>query len=40
MIAEVAGGQSAVDIINSLHTAAAIPPFTGGTAQQIKDQVV
>ena len=38
--AEVEGGQTAVNIINALHTAAGIPAFAGGTAQQIKDQVV
>jgi starch-binding outer membrane protein, SusD/RagB family len=40
IIAEVQGGQAAVDIINALHTAAGIPAFAGGTAQQIKDQIV
>jgi hypothetical protein len=37
--AEVEGGQTAVNIINSLRPA-GLPQFTGGTAQQIKDQIV
>jgi hypothetical protein len=40
IIAEIQGGQTAVNIINVLHTAAGIPPFAGGTAAQIKAQVV
>ncbi|MSR21904.1 MAG: RagB/SusD family nutrient uptake outer membrane protein [Gemmatimonadetes bacterium] len=40
IIAQVQGGQAAVDIINALHTAAGLPAFAGGTAQQIKDQIV
>jgi hypothetical protein len=40
IIAEVQGGQTAVDIINKLHTANGLPAFAGGTAQQIKDQIV
>jgi starch-binding outer membrane protein, SusD/RagB family len=42
IIAEVVGGQEAVDIINRLHTAAGIPAYsgTGQTAAQIKAQVI
>lgn len=40
IIAEVSGGQTAVNIINALHTANGLPAFAGGSAQQIKDQIV
>ena len=29
-----------MNIITQLHTAAGLPPYAGGTAQQIKDQIV
>jgi hypothetical protein len=42
IIAEVVGGTEAINIINTLHTAAAIPAYvgTGQTAAQIKAQVI
>lgn len=40
IIAEVEGGQTAVDAINTLHAAAGIPAFEGGTAEQIRAQVI
>ena len=40
IIAEVAGGQRAVDIINELHAAAGIPPFEGGSEAEIRAQVI
>jgi hypothetical protein len=40
IIAEAVGGQTAVDIINALHTAAGIPPFPGGTAAEIRNHVI
>ncbi len=40
IIAEVVGGQRAVDIINELHTAAGIPPFEGGSEAEIRAQVI
>lgn len=40
IIAEVVGGQEAVDIINALHDAAGLPDFAGGTAQEILDHVI
>jgi hypothetical protein len=39
IIAEVVGGQEAVSIINAIRPA-GLPQFTGGTAPQIKDQVI
>lgn len=39
IIAEVQGGQAAVDIINNLHAMAGLPPFTSSDATQIRDQV-
>lgn len=38
--AEVAGGQTAVDIINQLHTAAGIPPFQSTDAAAIREQII
>jgi hypothetical protein len=40
IIAEIQGGQSAVAVINALHTAAGLPAYAGGTATQIRDQLV
>jgi len=40
IIAEAAGGQTAVDAINELHAAANIPPFAGGTDAEIKAQII
>ncbi len=38
--AEVQGGQAAVDIINALHTRYGLDPYAGGTASEIRDQVI
>jgi hypothetical protein len=40
IIAEVEGGQTAVGVINALHTAANIPPFASTDAATIKAQVI
>lgn len=40
IIAEVRGGQAAVDIINQLHAAAGVPAFRGQSAEQIRSQVI
>jgi hypothetical protein len=40
IIAEVEGGQTAVNVINALHTAANIPPFAGTDAATIRAQVI
>ncbi|HEV2150163.1 MAG TPA: RagB/SusD family nutrient uptake outer membrane protein [Longimicrobiaceae bacterium] len=40
IIAEVQGGQTAVDIINAFHARAGLPAFAGGTAQEIRQQVI
>ena len=40
IIAEVEGGQVAVDIINDLHAAAGIPPFASADEQEIQEHVV
>lgn len=40
IIAEVSGGQTAVDIINNLHTAAGLPPYDPATDGPIADQVI
>jgi hypothetical protein len=40
IVAEVQGGQTAVDIINGFHTAAELDPFPGGTAAAIQAQVL
>lgn len=40
IIAEVEGGQTAVDIINSLHAAAGLPPFPGGTPEEIQAHII
>ena len=40
IIAEVAGGTTAVNIINALHTANGLPAFGGGTAAEIQDHVI
>jgi hypothetical protein len=40
IIAEVAGGQTAVDIINALHSAAGIPPFSSSDPAAIRAQVI
>lgn len=39
VIAEVEGGQTAVDIINELHTAAGIPPFTSADEAEIQAHI-
>lgn len=39
IVAEVQGGQTAVNIINALHTAAGLDPFPGGSEAQIQAQV-
>jgi starch-binding outer membrane protein, SusD/RagB family len=38
--AEVAGGQTAVGIINQLHTAAGIPPFQSNDPAAIREQII
>ena len=40
IIAEIQGGQNAVNIINTLHTAAGLPAFAGTDATAIKNQVI
>jgi len=40
MIAEAAGGQTAINIINSLHTRAGLPPFSASTEGEIQAQVI
>jgi starch-binding outer membrane protein, SusD/RagB family len=40
IIAEIDGGQTAVDIINALHTAAGLPPFASSDPTAILDQVI
>ena len=40
IIAEVEGGQTAVDIINRFHADAGLPPFGGGTEAEIRDHVL
>ena len=40
IIAEAAGGQRAVDIINELHAAAGIPAFEGGAEAEIRDHII
>ncbi len=40
IIAEVEGGQTAVDIINELHTVNGLPPFVGGSDQEIRDHII
>lgn len=40
IIAEVTGGQTAVDIINALHTAAGLPPFSSTDPTEIANQVL
>lgn len=40
IVAEVQGGQTAVDIINDLHSAAGLDPFAGGSAAEIQAQVI
>jgi hypothetical protein len=39
IIAEIQGGQTAVDIINALHTAAGLPAFSSTDPIAIRDQV-
>jgi hypothetical protein len=39
IIAEVQGGQTAVDIINALHSNAGLPPFSSTDPTEIRDQV-
>lgn len=38
--AEVAGGQTAVGIINQLHAAAGIPPFQSNDEEEIQQQII
>lgn len=40
MIAEIEGGQTAVDIINELHAAAGLPPFPGGSPADIRAHII
>ncbi len=40
IMAEAAGGQMAVDIINQLHTAAGLPMFEGGSDAEIRAQLI
>ena len=40
IMAEAAGGETAVSIINQLHEAAGLPPFTGGTDAEIRAHLV
>lgn len=40
IIAEIEGGQTAVDIINAFHAAAGLDPFGGGSAAEILDHVI
>jgi len=40
IVAEVQGGQTAVGIINALHSAAGLPPFNSTDPAQIQQQVV
>ena len=40
IIAEIAGGQTAVDIINALHSAAGLPPFSSTDPTEIANQVL
>lgn len=40
IVAEISGGQTAVDIINDLHTAAGLPPFNSSDPEAIRNQVI
>jgi hypothetical protein len=40
IIAEIDGGQAAVDIINALHTAVGLPPFNSTDPTEIMNQVI
>jgi hypothetical protein len=40
IIAEAEGGQTAVDIINELHTAAGLPPFDPATDGSVEDHLI
>ncbi len=40
IVAEISGGQTAVDIINELHSAAGIPEFNSSDPAVIRDQVI
>ena len=40
IMAEAAGGQTAVDIINELHAAAGLPAFPGGNDAEIREQLI
>ena len=40
IMAEAAGGQTAVDIINELHAAAGLPAFPGGSDAEIREQLI
>ncbi|MCY3611319.1 MAG: RagB/SusD family nutrient uptake outer membrane protein [Gemmatimonadetes bacterium] len=40
IMAEAAGGQAAVDIINELHAAAGLPAFPGGSDAEIREQLI
>jgi hypothetical protein len=40
IIAEVEGGATAVSVINALHAAAGLPPYPGGTADQIRQHII
>jgi hypothetical protein len=40
IIAEIEGGQAAVDIINALHAAVGLDPFTSSDPTEIRNQVI
>ncbi len=40
IVAEAEGGQTAIDIINALHAAAGLPPYTNTNPDSIKQQII
>jgi len=40
IMAEIQGGQTAVDIINELHSAVGLDPYPGGTDAEVEAQVI
>jgi starch-binding outer membrane protein, SusD/RagB family len=40
IIAEAEGGQSAIDAINRIHTRYGLPAYAGGTADEIRAQII
>src|SRR5207247_9207223 len=40
IVAEIVGGQTAVDIINALHAAAGLPQFRSTNPDSIKQQII